>query len=153
VANRQADRAIAEGLAELSRAPDPVQGSGQVDSVRYGAVLRARKLVGVRGVGARYDGLYYVQRVTHAITRDSYTQQFSVSREGTGGLAPVVALARWIAIVSGDAGGTTTDRLRRGASPTRRFSPSTSSTARGCPPAPRCWWASVPARRPCSSAS
>jgi CBS domain-containing protein len=33
----------------------------------------------------------------------------------SGGLAPVVALARWIAIVDGDARGTTTDRLRRGA--------------------------------------
>jgi CBS domain-containing protein len=33
----------------------------------------------------------------------------------SGGLIPVVALARWIAIVSGDARGTTTDRLRRGA--------------------------------------
>jgi CBS domain-containing protein len=33
----------------------------------------------------------------------------------SGGLAPVVALARWIAIVSGDARGTTTERLRRGA--------------------------------------
>jgi len=32
-----------------------------------------------------------------------------------GGLIPVVALARWIAIASGDARGTTTDRLRRGA--------------------------------------
>jgi CBS domain-containing protein len=33
----------------------------------------------------------------------------------SGGLAPVVALARWIGIVCGDARGTTTDRLRRGA--------------------------------------
>jgi CBS domain-containing protein len=33
----------------------------------------------------------------------------------SGGLAPVVALARWIAIVSGDTRGTTPDRLRRGA--------------------------------------
>lgn len=33
----------------------------------------------------------------------------------SGGLVPVVALARWIAIVSGDARGTTTDRLHRGA--------------------------------------
>ncbi len=33
----------------------------------------------------------------------------------SGGLAPVVALARWIAVVSGDARGTTTERLRRGA--------------------------------------
>ncbi len=33
----------------------------------------------------------------------------------SGGLVPVVALARWIAIVSGEARGTTTDRLRHGA--------------------------------------
>jgi CBS domain-containing protein len=32
-----------------------------------------------------------------------------------GGLAPVVALARWIAIAGGDAGGTTVERLHRGA--------------------------------------
>jgi CBS domain-containing protein len=32
-----------------------------------------------------------------------------------GGLAPVVALARWIAIVTGDARGNTPDRLHRGA--------------------------------------
>jgi len=32
-----------------------------------------------------------------------------------GGLVPVVGLARWIAIVAGDAGGTTIERLRRGA--------------------------------------
>jgi CBS domain-containing protein len=32
-----------------------------------------------------------------------------------GGLTPVVGLARWIAVVSGDATGTTPDRLRRGA--------------------------------------
>jgi CBS domain-containing protein len=33
----------------------------------------------------------------------------------SGGLVPVAALARWIAIVSGDTRGTTPDRLRRGA--------------------------------------
>jgi CBS domain-containing protein len=32
-----------------------------------------------------------------------------------GGLAPIVALARWIAITAGDAGGTTIERLHRGA--------------------------------------
>jgi len=32
-----------------------------------------------------------------------------------GGLAPIVALARWIAIATGDTHGTTPDRLRRGA--------------------------------------
>jgi CBS domain-containing protein len=32
-----------------------------------------------------------------------------------GGLAPIVGLARWIAIVAGDTGGSTPERLRRGA--------------------------------------
>jgi len=53
-----------------------------------------------------------------------FVRDFAVAHSGehrgqldlkSGGLLPVVALARWIAIVSGDAHGTTTDRLRRGA--------------------------------------
>jgi hypothetical protein len=31
-----------------------------------------------------------VRSVKHAIARDSYTQQFTISREGTGSLLPVV---------------------------------------------------------------
>jgi len=31
-----------------------------------------------------------------------------------GGLAPIVSLARWIAVAAGDASGTTVERLRRG---------------------------------------
>jgi len=31
------------------------------------ACLKARKLVGVRGAGAAFDGLYYVKSVTHNI--------------------------------------------------------------------------------------
>ena len=64
--------------------------TGQVDTVRYGSVLRARRLVGVRGAGLRNDGLYYVRRVTHEIEAGKYTQDFTLSREGTGTLLPVV---------------------------------------------------------------
>lgn len=51
--------------------------------------------------------------------RDFVVQQ-SGERRGqldlkAGGLAPVVALARWVAIVTGDARGTTPERLHRGA--------------------------------------
>jgi phage protein D len=53
-------------------------------------VLRARRLVGVRGAGTSYDGFYWVKRVTHTIRSGNYTQQFNVSREGTGALLPVV---------------------------------------------------------------
>lgn len=76
--------------AAATRAPEAVSGQGTVDTARYGGVLRARGLVGVRGAGLSYDGFYYVKNVTHSITRSSYTQSFGLSREGTGTLTPVV---------------------------------------------------------------
>jgi hypothetical protein len=53
-------------------------------------VLRARELVGVRGAGITYDGLYYVKSVTHNLQRGSYTQNFTLAREGLISLTPVV---------------------------------------------------------------
>lgn len=76
--------------AAATRAPEAVSGQGTLDTARYGRVLRARELVGVRGAGLSYDGFYYVTSVTHSISRDGYTQRFSLSREGTGTLSPVV---------------------------------------------------------------
>lgn len=64
--------------------PKSVTGEGQLDTAFYGHILRAGELVGVRGVGASYNGNYYVRRVTHTIERGSYTQSFSLSREGVG---------------------------------------------------------------------
>ena len=55
------------------------------------SVLRARRLVGVRGAGTTFDGFYWVKQVTHTIKSGSYTQGFKLSREGTGALLPVVA--------------------------------------------------------------
>jgi phage protein D len=89
-ANENPARAATAALARVSRAPEAVTGDGELESARYGGVLRARRLVGVRGAGYSYDGLYYVRRVTHTITRGDYRQGFSISREGTRALAPVV---------------------------------------------------------------
>lgn len=85
-------QAILAVLSAATRAPDPVTAEGEVDTARYGHVLRARRLVGVRGAGFTYNGLYYVRRVTHAIDvqASSYTQRFSLAREGTGSLLPVL---------------------------------------------------------------
>jgi hypothetical protein len=69
---------------------DPVTAEGEVDGVRYGAALRARKLVGLRGAGLTHDGFWYVRRVTHTVSRGEYSQKFSLSREGSGTLTPVV---------------------------------------------------------------
>ena len=59
-----------------------VKVSGEIDSLRYGDILQVRKLVGLRGVGNRYDGLYYVQQVTHKLRKGEYKQSFIIAREG-----------------------------------------------------------------------
>jgi hypothetical protein len=77
-------------LAQSTGAPDAVTATGTVETARYGHALKARRLVGIRGAGLTYDGLYYVRKVTHSIERGSYRQQFELSREGTGSITPAV---------------------------------------------------------------
>ncbi|MEP0546760.1 MAG: hypothetical protein ABJF88_07505 [Rhodothermales bacterium] len=89
-ANQTPLKAATTALAAASNTPDAVTGSGTLDGTRYGGVLRARRLVGVRGAGLSYDGFYYVRRVTHRLERGRYTQSFTISREGTGATLPVV---------------------------------------------------------------
>ncbi len=89
-ANQNPAQAATNALARATNAPDSVNGTGEIDSIRYGNVLRARKLVGIRGAGLSYDGNYFVKSVTHTFTPGDYKQSFSVSREGTGALLPIV---------------------------------------------------------------
>lgn len=73
-----AREAVGIGLSSV----DAVTGSGSLNVLRYGRVLRARMLVGVRGAGLAYDGLYYVNSVTHNLKRGEYKQNFNLSRDG-----------------------------------------------------------------------
>ena len=73
-------QAAAIGLAKASRSTDVISGTGSLDVLRYGRVLKARQLVGVRGAGRVYDGLYYVKSVTHSIKAGQYKQSFTLSR-------------------------------------------------------------------------
>jgi hypothetical protein len=73
-------QAAAMGQARASESANVISGSGQLDVLRYGRPLRARGLVGVRGAGVTYDGLYYVKSVTHNIQRGEYKQSFSLTR-------------------------------------------------------------------------
>ena len=66
----------------LKGAANAITASGSLDVLRYGRVLRSRMLVGVRGAGLAYDGLYYVDSVTHSIKRGEYKQSFQLSRDG-----------------------------------------------------------------------
>jgi hypothetical protein len=82
--------AILRGLAEASKSADAVSGSGRLDVVRYGRVLKARQLVGVRGVGMAYDGLYFVKSVTSEIKRGEFKQSFNLTRNGLISITPRV---------------------------------------------------------------
>lgn len=75
-------QALMIGLAKAARTADSVTGTGTLDVLRYGQVLKARRLVGVRGAGTAFDGLYYVKSVTNTIRRGQYKQKFTLVRNG-----------------------------------------------------------------------
>ncbi len=75
-------KAALHGVAYASQHADAVFGTGSLNVLRYGRILKARKLVGVRGAGQVFDGLHYVKSVTHKIKRGEYKQSFTLARNG-----------------------------------------------------------------------
>ncbi|NVH74226.1 hypothetical protein FSB08_17130 [Paraburkholderia sp. JPY432] len=73
-------QAVMVGLAKTARAAEVITGSGSLNVMRYGRLLKARRLVEVRGAGRPHDGLHYVRSVTHQIKPGEYKQTFSLSR-------------------------------------------------------------------------
>jgi len=82
--------AIMRGMQRANESNETVTASGSLNVTRYGHVLKARRLVGVRGAGYVYDGLYFVKSVTHRIKRGEYKQDFSLARNGLVSTVPVV---------------------------------------------------------------
>jgi hypothetical protein len=82
LSKRPIPQAIMMGLAEAAQNAEAVTCNGSLDVTRYGGVLKARQLVGVRGSGPAFDGLYYVKSVTHKIKRGEYKQDFTLTRNG-----------------------------------------------------------------------
>jgi len=89
-ARLQPDEAARDILSFLMNNSTAISGSGTLDVLRYGQLLRPRTLVGVRGAGLAYDGLYYVDSVTHDIKKGKYKQNFSLSRDGLISNTPAV---------------------------------------------------------------
>jgi hypothetical protein len=75
-------QAVLIGMAKAAKKADAVTATGSLDVLRYGRVLKSRGLVGVRGVGNAFDGLYYVKSVTHSVKRGAYKQNFTLARNG-----------------------------------------------------------------------
>lgn len=74
---------LAQGLS--NRSSLAVIAEGEVDTNNFGAVLRAKRTVTVRGAGELYSGIYLVERVLHAFIEGEYTQHFTLRRNA---LAP-----------------------------------------------------------------
>ena len=84
--------AFTKAQALTDDSTDAVTATGELDSVAYGDILQARKLVGVRGAGYSYDGIYYVKSVTHTIKLGEYKQSFTLARGGVGSSISTVSL-------------------------------------------------------------
>jgi hypothetical protein len=83
-------QAISRGLAASSHSSDAVTATGSLDVVRYGQLLKARRLVGVRGAGMAFDGLYFVKSVTSSFKRGELKQNFTLTRNGLVSVTPRV---------------------------------------------------------------
>lgn len=83
-------QAVMLGLAKAAKTSDAVTGTGSLDVLRYGRPLNARSLVGVRGAGDAFDGLYFVKNVTHQVRRGEYKQNFTLVRNGLVSTVPRV---------------------------------------------------------------
>jgi hypothetical protein len=82
--------AISRGLAAGAKSADSVTGTGSLDVLRYGRLLKARQLVGVRGAGMAFDGLYFVESVTSTIKQGELKQNFTLTRNGLISITPKV---------------------------------------------------------------
>jgi hypothetical protein len=92
LAKRPIPQAIMMGMAAAAKNAEAVSCDGSLNVTRYGRVLNARQLVGVRGAGPAFDGLYYVKSVTHKIKRGEYKQDFTLTRNGLVSTVPTVNL-------------------------------------------------------------
>jgi hypothetical protein len=83
-------QALMQGMARAVETADVVTGDGTLDVLRYGQVLRARSLVGVRGAGIAFDGMHYVDSTTHKLKPGEYKQSFVLKRNALISNLPLV---------------------------------------------------------------
>ena len=83
-------QALMQGMARAVETADVVTGEGTLDVLRYGQILRARSLVGMRGAGLAFDGMYYVDSTTHQLKPGEYKQSFVLKRNALIANTPVV---------------------------------------------------------------
>jgi hypothetical protein len=75
-------RALMQAWADQAASNRSVTAEGTIDALRYGQTLKPRRLVGLRGVGVAFDGLYYTQKVTSTLRQGEFKQAFTLVRNG-----------------------------------------------------------------------
>jgi hypothetical protein len=65
-----------------------IHAEGELDGTLYQHVLQVGKLVPVDGVGGQFNGLYYVDTVSHRFSVDGYRQSFKLLRNAYGDNVP-----------------------------------------------------------------
>jgi hypothetical protein len=76
--------AQAAAMARVNATSRAVRATGEVNGTKFRRPLFAGLPVLVRGAGRRDSGLYQVERVTHRISQDNYSQRFSATRNALG---------------------------------------------------------------------
>jgi phage protein D len=80
----QAGELQAYSQALVDQSSFAILAEGELSTAAYGSLLRAKRLVSVRGAGSQFSGTYYVKRVLHQFTGDGHLQKFSLRRNATG---------------------------------------------------------------------
>lgn len=75
-------QAYAQAMADQSALA--INAEGELNTVAYGGLMRAKRPILVRGAGQQFSGTYYVERVHHILTPDSYRQHFTLRRNAVG---------------------------------------------------------------------
>lgn len=73
-----------QALQRATASARAIRATAEVDGVKFARPLFAGVPVLVRGAGRQHSGLYYVESVTHRISRDEYKQSVGLWRNAVG---------------------------------------------------------------------
>ena len=70
--------------ASVDRSSWSIVAEGELNTIAFGRILRAKCPVKVRGIGKQLSGVFYVERVLHIISGEGYIQRFTLRRNAVG---------------------------------------------------------------------
>ncbi len=83
-------QAALKGISAAVKSSNVLTISGSLDVMRYGSIMKARRLIGLRGAGLTLDGMYFVKSVTHSLKKGEFKQNFELVRNALVSNTPIV---------------------------------------------------------------